>query len=135
MPAFWLLMFVINLHIAAKITRSSKMMLRPQDDIPYAAGLPQVAIPLVLVVFAISMSQEIFGQISATFAGSLLMAFALVALAFAHAMTRGKSYRLPLLIGIYISALVFGFPLFILALIGMGETFFNWRYRQPNPKV
>jgi hypothetical protein len=57
------------------------------------------------------------------------MAFAVVGFALLHTVTRGQTSR-PLLIGsAYASVMVFGWPVLLIALLGLADTFLGLRAR------
>jgi hypothetical protein len=59
----------------------------------------------------------------------LLVPFALAGLAVLHAAARRMSHPLPLLIGFYVFAGLFGWPLLAIAVLGLFETWLGLRRR------
>jgi len=50
----WLVIHVLNLHLAAMVCRASNMMPRPKDDIALNAGLPNMAQSFFYIRFSTS---------------------------------------------------------------------------------
>ena len=69
------------------------------------------------------------GILSAIFAATLLMAYAVLGFAVLHALTRPVASRGFVLAGAYAAVLVFGWPVLVMTLLGLAETAFNLRAR------
>ncbi len=116
----WLVVHVLNCHVAGMISRASGFLPRPADDIPLNAGLPKYSLAVFLVALMLSvLLSGVAQQIAATFAGALMMAFALVGLAAFHLRLRGNSGGLPILVLSYLLIVVFYFPLILFAVGGI----------------
>jgi hypothetical protein len=63
------------------------------------------------------------------FAASLLMAFAILGFAVMHAITRGMRARIVMLAGLYAAAMVLGWPVLAMAVVGLAEAILNIRSR------
>ena len=57
------------------------------------------------------------------------MAFAVLGFAVLHAITRGMSNRVVLLAGTYAAALVLGWPVLVMTILGLADTMFDFRGR------
>jgi len=119
-PAAWLVIHIVNMHLAVKIARSSGRMPRPQDDLPLDAGLPRMALiafptTLVLTIF----STGSFSNIFAVFAGAFFMAFSLVGLAALHLKARANPAARGLLVASYLLIIVFAVPLVVFTVAGV----------------
>jgi len=127
-----LVMMMLNLWFAGRVVQLSGQLPRPWPDIARELRLQRN----YLLVFGVAcVIGPYFGRLTGliviTIAATIGVAFALVGLAVAHYLTRGLSYRIPLLILIYL-LLVITWPLSLLALvlIGVLETAFSLRDRK-----
>jgi hypothetical protein len=127
-----LIMMMLNLWFAGRVVQLSGQLPRPWPDIANELRLPLN----YLLVFGIASVTGPYlggaaGLIIVIIAATIGIAFALVGLAAAHYLTRGLSFRLPLLILIYL-LLVITWPLSLLALLlaGIIETAFSLRARK-----
>lgn len=118
-PLVWTMILVGNIYIAAKITRASGQLKRPQDDFPTQMHLPKIA----LVVFAgsllLSFLSGSIGFIGSAMSGGLFAGFILSGFALFHALSRGKPWRTPALILVYGATFFVMLPVFILFLVGL----------------
>ena len=119
----------VNLWLAARITRASGRFPAPWPDLPRGLRVPR---PLALVLAAtlgLAFAGGLAGMLALILAGALVMAFTVQGIAVIHDVTRGKSYRFPLLIIVYLSL-----PWLLLfhALVGLCDAGFSFRDR-PKP--
>jgi hypothetical protein len=129
-----LVMMMVNLWLAGRVAQLSAQLPRPWPDIAGELRLPQV---YLLVFGAASLTGPYLGglpgHIVVIVAVTLGVAFALDGLAAAHYLSRGSSFRIPLLILIYLGLVVpvtwFVF-LLLLVLTGIIETAFSLRDRK-----
>jgi hypothetical protein len=127
-----LMMMMLNLWFAGRVVQFSGQLPRPWPDIANELRLPR---NYLLVFGAACVIGPYFGGLAGLIviivAATIGVAFALVGLAVAHYFTRGLSFRIPLLILIYLF-LVITWPLSLLALllIGVLETAFSLRDRK-----
>lgn len=127
-----LVMLMLNLWLAARVTLLSGQLPRPWPNIAREFSLPQ-AFLLVFGVTALAgpYVRGISGYIMIIIAATIGVAFALVGLAVAHYFLRGTRFRVPLLTFIYLSlALVAPAVALILVLTGVIETAFSLRDRK-----
>ena len=83
------------------------------------------------MVLGLSFAGDLIGMLALIASGALAMGFVLQGLAVVHAMTRGKSGRLPLLIIVYLcTALLFPWPLVAAGFLGLLDAGFAFRDRQ-----
>jgi hypothetical protein len=127
LAALSMVMTLLNLWLAGRITLASGRLTRPWPDVS-AFMLPSSAIFALLAALALSFAGGMPGLIAGGFAGAYTMAFALVGLAVAHALTRGSPWRNFILAATY-AGLLFLTPgaALILALGGLAETIFHYR--------
>jgi hypothetical protein len=118
---------LLNLWLAGRITLASGNLVRPWPDLSQLR-LPASATFVLLGAMAASFLAGFPGLLAGGFAGALTMAFALVGLAVAHALTRASPWRNFLLAALYAALVVFtpGIAL-LLAVAGLAETIFSYR--------
>lgn len=125
-----LVMLLLNLWLAGWVTRLSGKLPRPWPDIAWELRLPRI----YLLVFGISAATGPYigglpGLIVIIVAAALGVAYALLGLAVVHYLLRGSSFRIPLLIIVYLGL---AFPLMPLILVAAGvlDTAFSLRDRK-----
>lgn len=118
---------LLNLWLAGRITLASGRLARPWPDLNHIA-LPASATGALVLAMAAAFMSGMPGLVAGGFAGALTMAFALLGLAVAHAVTRGSPWRNFILSTLY-AAFVFFTPaaVLLLALAGLAETIFKYR--------
>ena len=119
---------LINLWLAARIVKVSGRLKRPWPDI---AGIefPPLASALLVASLAGSFLSGLIGIIAGVFAATLLMAFAILGFAILHKITSGMNGRGFMLAGIYAAVGVFGWPVLVMMLLGLSDTFLDLRAR------
>jgi len=131
MAASIFLMFMLNLWLAARAVQVSGRLARPWPDIPRSLYVPRTFTILLAAAIGGAFLGGFPGMISASLASGLGMAFALQGLAAAHDLSRGKSFRTPMLSAIYAALiLLMPWPLALFALIGILESIFLLRDRK-----
>ena len=113
---------VINLWLAERIVKISGRLQRPSGDLS-AMSFPSFA-PAVLAVAAVvaAFLPDLVGLIGSMLATSLLFAYALLGLAVLHAITAGVGGRGIMLTGLYLATVLFGWPLILMAALGLADT-------------
>ena len=124
-----LVMVVVDLWLAALVARTSGRLERPRDDLRTVSLPNRVALALAVAAIVAFVPGGI-GHAGAVVAGALGGAMALVGLAVLHALTAGMAGRAVLLVLTYVLVFISGFPLVLLALVGIGEGFVNLRGRR-----
>ena len=130
LAAMTLVVLVLQLWLASLITRASGRLERPREPM-WQVEFPPVATPIFLGAVALSLLPHPLGSISATAAGTFGCAFALVGLAVLHVVTLGSALRPLMLTAVYGLIFFAGFPMLILALLGIAETYLHLRARRP----
>jgi hypothetical protein len=120
---------VIDLFLAAAIARMSGRAMRPRDRI-WTVALPRPALIGFGAAIVLALLPGPIGDVARVFAGALGCAVAMVGLAVLHALTLGNAARSFVLFGAYALLFVFGFPIFIFALLGIAESAFHLRARR-----
>ncbi len=119
---------LINLYLAGRIARASGRLTRPWPDLS-ATAFPFSAPLLLFGVLVLSFLHSIVGLTAGVLTACLLMAYALLGLAVLHHVTRAIALR-GLILGIAWGLLiVLGWPVMILALIGLADGLLNLRGR------
>jgi hypothetical protein len=127
LSAYWLILFTINLYLAARIARASDRLGR---DWPDLAGLAYPsAFPLIAVAaFAASFAPGVLGLVGTSFSGALLVAYLIAGLALMHFLARRRA---PWLLWLVYGALFLLGPYAALALTiaGLIEPVINLKRR------
>lgn len=119
---------VVNLWLAGRVAKFSGRLIRPWPDIA-ALTLPPLTAAALTAAVALTFTGGMVAIIASVAAASLIMAFAVIGFAVLHTVTRGQTSR-PLLIGsAYASVMVFGWPVLLIALLGLADTFLHLRAR------
>ncbi|MGO4668984.1 DUF2232 domain-containing protein [Bosea sp. 2RAB26] len=96
---------VANLWLAAKAVQVSGRLPRPWPFIP-ATTVPRQALILLGLAMAIGTLGGFIGVAGAAMTGALLAAFMFSGLATIHDLTRGKAWRGPALISVYLALVI-----------------------------
>jgi hypothetical protein len=119
---------LFNLWLAARIVKISGRLTRPWPDLS-AFTLPPMTLGFLAVAIGASFLPDLLGILSGACAASLVMVLAILGFAVLHSVTRGMSSRGVVLAGVYTAAVVLGWPLLLISLVGLGETMFDIRVR------
>lgn len=119
---------LFNLWLAARIVKISGRLARPWPDLA-ALTLPPASAGLLAVAIAGSFLPDLVGVLLGAFAASMLMVFAVLGFAVLHAITRGVSGRAFVLAGVYSVAIVLGWPVLAMSILGLAETALDIRGR------
>ncbi|KQU50828.1 hypothetical protein ASG72_13390 [Bosea sp. Leaf344] len=123
----------LNLWIAAKVVQVSGRLARPWPFIPSTA-LPRQALLLLVLALVASALGGFIGVAGAALTGALLAAFMFTGLAFLHDASRGRPWRMPMLISVYVALVVMQAVLTpLLVLAGFLDTLFSLRKRLAPP--
>lgn len=127
-------LLIFNLWLAGRIAQTSGLLSNQWPDIARYARMPRALALVLAVVLGLSIAGGLIGMMSLIASGALLMGFALQGLAVIHFVTRGKSYRLPLLIIVYLSMVIL-MPWLIVfyGFVGLLDTAFAFRDREKKP--
>ena len=119
---------LVNLWFAALIVRFSGRLRRPWPQIS-AMTFPRYALALLALAVAGSFLPDLVGVGASVLSATLLVAYALLGLAVMHAITVGINGRGFVLAGTYVTVGLFGWPILMMALLGLIETVFTLRAR------
>jgi Predicted membrane protein (DUF2232) len=90
LSAYWLILFSLNLYLAARIARASDRLGRAWPDLAglaYPTGFPLFAV----AAFAASFAPGVLGVVGTSFSGALLVAYLIAGLALVHFLARGRA--------------------------------------------
>ena len=131
MAAADVLVLSFNLWLAARIAQASNLLAAPWPDVPAHLRAPRPLALVLAVALGLSFAGGLVGAFGLVVSGALLMAFALQGLAVLHALTRGKTYRFPLLIIVYLTmGMLMPWLLVGYGLLGLLDTAFAFRDRR-----
>jgi hypothetical protein len=122
------LLNLINLWLAGRIVKFSSRLQRPWPQ------LSTMTFPIWLtIVLAAAIGLTFAGGIVSIAAevvsASLIVAYGVLGFAVMHEITRGFDTRPFVIGGVYVSVMIFGWPLLFLFLLGVTETAFGIRAR------
>lgn len=133
MAVLLIILYTLNLWLAARIVRVSGRLRRPWPDLPEMA-LPTFTLGLLAAAIVGSFLPDLPGMFARVLAATLFMAYAMMGLAVLHAITRGMSGRGLMLTGAYLAVLILNWlPILAMAMLGIAETTFNIRARFATP--
>jgi hypothetical protein len=125
----WTLVGAFNLGLGMWVTAKSGNLLRPREDLA-AFDLPTFVSPVLIVALGVAFLGGLPGAIAAAVAGAMAGLLLLAGLAVLHTITRPLSFRLPLLVLVYLFLGLCGLPLIILGIL---EPYLRLRRRIPPP--
>jgi len=118
-----------NLWLAGRAVKLSDRLPRPWPFIP-STTLPRRALLLLVGAAVASAIDGFIGIAAMAFVGALLAAFMFSGLCLLHDISRGRAWRLPMLISVYVSLVVMQAVLTpLLAVAGLIDTAFGLRKR------
>lgn len=118
---------LICLYLAARATRISQRLPRPWPVIS-ALRLPRAAVAALAVALVLTMLLPgMLGLAASVAAATVLSAFVMGGFAVMHAVSINNNLRVLVLAVLWITALVFGWPMLALAALGIADTFLDLR--------
>ncbi len=122
-----------NLWLAARAVKLSDRLPRPWPFIP-STTLPRRALLLLVAAGVIAVVGGFVGLAAMAFVGALFAAFMFSGLCLLHDLSRGRPWRLPMLISVYVALVVMQAVLTpLLALVGLIDTALGLRKRAALP--
>jgi hypothetical protein len=121
--------FTLDLWIGALVARGSGRMLDKRAPL-WTTELPGSLLPVFVIAVVFAFFPGAIGATAKVVAGAVFCSFVLVGLAILHAMTRGSSSRLPILVLCYILLIFSGLPAILLAVAGATDPFLRLRQRR-----
>ena len=118
----WVMMLLAAYYVATRIVAASSHNLRPREDIPSALRMNRNAIFVFLAAIVAIFFGGVPGLIAAAVLGAFGAGFIVSGFASLHYRTRGKDWRLPVLIICYLMTFLLTLPLFIILVLGLYDT-------------
>jgi hypothetical protein len=119
---------LLNLWLAARIVKISGRLKRPWPDL--AAMRFPAATPFVLAAaIAGSFLPDVAGIACTLVVATLLVAYAALGFAVLHGITRRLQSRSVVLVGVYTAVAIFGWPVLLVALLGLIDIAIDLRTR------
>jgi len=123
---------LLNLWLAGRITLASGRLTRPWPDLS-RFSMPPGATFVLLGAIGLTFVGGLTGLMAAGVAAPFTLAFALVGLAAAHALTRGSPWRAFILTALYVGIVFVPHIGLLLAIAGLAETIFRYRAAGSGP--
>ncbi len=117
-----------NLWLAGRIARISGLLARPWPDLGELRFPPRASMFLAVAV-AGTFLPGIASIVASLFTATLLMAYALLGFAIAHQVSRRMSARILFLSAMWIGVFTIGWPVLIAAIVGLADSFIDFRAR------
>ena len=116
----WVMLLFAAYYFASRMVRSFGKGLRPREDIAAALRMHRNAIFIFLGGIVLTFFGGIAAMVGAVLCGTFGAGFIMAGYASLHHRSKGKDWRLPVLVLAYLSA-VFMFPLFFILLLGLSD--------------
>jgi len=117
----WVLLLFTAYYLASRLVSRSARALRPREDMPSALRMNRNAIFIFLAGILLTFFGGVPAMIGATICGTFGAGFLMAGFAGLHFRSKGKDWRLPVLVLAYISSVMLLPALFILVL-GLADT-------------
>ncbi|MBV2185093.1 MAG: DUF2232 domain-containing protein [Rhizobium sp.] len=117
----WVLMLFAAYYIAMRVVSASGRALRPREDLPSSLRMNRNATYVFLAGIVACFVGGVPALIGATICGTFGAGFLLAGFGALHLRTRGKDWRLPVLVLAYVSAPMV-LPAFIILVLGLADT-------------
>jgi hypothetical protein len=117
----WVILLFWAFYIAVRIVSRSGRALRPREDMPSALRMNRNAIFIFLGGTVLTFVGGVPALIGATICGTFGAGFLMAGFASLHFRSKGKDWRLPVLVLCYISAM-FVLPLIGILILGLSDT-------------
>ncbi|MEP3628490.1 MAG: DUF2232 domain-containing protein [Hyphomicrobiales bacterium] len=127
-PATWLLMIWVNIWLGVKVAKLSNRMNRPKFALS-DAETPFISALILGVAVVVSFAAPPLSYLGAAFVGASGMALVIMGCVTLHVVTHNNKFRGIMLSLLYASMLFFGFPIFIMAGLGLADLFLKIRQR------
>lgn len=118
----WVMMLLAAYYVAARIVATSNRNLRPREDIPSSLRMNRNAIFVFLVAIVAIFFGGILALVAAAVLGAFGAGFIVSGFASLHYRTRGKDWRIPVLILCYVLSFLLTLPLVIILVLGLYDT-------------
>jgi Predicted membrane protein (DUF2232) len=122
------LTLTLNLWLATKITQTSGRLQRPWPDLKSTA-LPPMTLVALCVAIAFCFVGGLVGMAARTVTTALLIDYTFIGLAVLHTLTLSLNGRAFWLCGAYAAIFLFGWPVLVIAALGLADAMFGFRER------
>jgi hypothetical protein len=128
----WTAIALLNLWLAAVVTRKSGRLGRPWQDLSTLTLPRSLPLAFAFAILLTFVAPAYISLMASGFASAFMFAFMLAGLAIIHNVSRGHGLRPAILGGVYVALVIFN-PLssFIIGLVGLAEPFSPLRRRPP----
>ncbi len=116
----WVMLLFAAYYFASRMVRFFGKGLRPREDIAAALRMHRNAIFIFLGGIVLTFFGGVPAMVGAVLCGTFGAGFIMAGYASLHHRSKGKDWRLPVLILAYLSA-IFMFPLFLILLLGLSD--------------
>ena len=120
--------YIGALYLAGRAALVSERLARPWPSL-HLLRIPASAGAAFALALAASMLPSLLGLAATAAAAALLMVYAMAGFALVHALTVGHPARPMLLGALWVTTLLFGWPLFGIAVLGLADSFLDLRSR------
>lgn len=117
----WVLMLFAVYYIATRVVGASGHSLRPREDMPSALRMNRNSVFVFLGGILLTFSSGVPAMVGATVCGTFGAGFLLSGFASLHLRSRGKDWRLPVLLLSYIASL-FVLPAMLILFLGVADS-------------
>lgn len=117
----WVLLLFSAFYFAVRIVSRSGRALRPREDMPSALRMNRNAIFVFLAGILLTFAGGVPAMIGATLCGTFGAGFLMAGYAALHFNLKGKDWRFPALVLVYLSSLLF-LPMLAIIVIGLTDT-------------
>ncbi|MBB6483278.1 DUF2232 domain-containing protein [Rhizobium lusitanum] len=115
----WVMMMLAAYYVATRIVAASKHNLRPREDIPSSLRMNRNAIFVFLAAIVVIFFGGVLALIAAAVLGAFGAGFIVSGFASLHYRTRGKDWRIPVLVLCYLASFLLTLPLLIILVLGL----------------
>ena len=123
-----MLTLTLNLFLSAKVTATSGRLHRPWPDLKSAA-LPPMTLAALCVAIALCFTGGLVAMLAQIVTAALMMAYALTGFAVLHTLTLALKSRAIWLCCTYALVMVVGWPVLLMAILGLADAVFGFRRR------
>lgn len=117
---FWVILLFAAYYFASRMARAFGKGLRPREDIPAALRMHRNAIFIFLAGVAATFFGGTIAMVGAVVCGTFGAGFLMAGYASLHHRSKGKDWRLPVLVLAYIAG-IFVFPLLLILVLGLSD--------------
>jgi hypothetical protein len=125
---FVMMILTLNLWLAVKITATSGRLHRPWPDLKSIA-LPPMTLAAFAIAIAFCFTGGLLAILARVVAGGLMMAYVFVGFAVLHTLTLALKNRALWLSCVYVVAVVFSWPILLIAALGLADAVLDLRQR------